>query len=126
MEIILVRHTTPDIERGICYGQADIGLADNYKNEIKQVIKQLPENIGNYTCYSSPLQRCKTLAESITNTITFDDRLKELNFGDWELKSWDAINSEALDNWMTNFVNVFTQSKLSVASQFTFAVNATS
>jgi len=106
MEIILVRHTTPNIEKGICYGQSDIDLASTFEDEIQQVLKQLPEDINNYVCYSSPLQRCKILAEAITSNITFDDRLKELNFGDWELKDWNAIDKEALDNWMNNFVTV--------------------
>ena len=30
----------------------------------------------------------------------------EMNFGDWELKSWDAIPQEVLNPWMEDFVNV--------------------
>ena len=105
MEIILVRHTTPDIEKGICYGQSDIGLVDTYKEELTAVLKQLPKDLDKYICYSSPLQRCKILAESISNTIIFDDRLKELNFGDWELKKWDDIERSSLDIWMNDFIN---------------------
>ena len=104
MEIILVRHTTPNIEKGICYGQSDLELADTYTKEIIAVLQQLPNNLQDYECYSSPLQRCKLLAQKISNTVIFDDRLKELNFGDWELKNWNDIDRIPLDKWMNNFV----------------------
>jgi len=35
-----------------------------------------------------------------------DTRLMELNFGDWELKKWDAIDKQELNRWMDDFVNV--------------------
>lgn len=104
MEIILVRHTTPDIEKGICYGQSNIPLVATFEQEITAVLEKLPNNLKDYTCYSSPLQRCKVLAESITDTLIFDNRLKELNFGDWELQKWEDIDKTDLDKWMTNFV----------------------
>lgn len=106
MEIILVRHTTPDIEKGICYGQANIGVTNTFNDEIKPILKEIPVNDIETLYYSSPLQRCKLLAEKLSDTIIFDDRLKELNFGDWELQKWDDINKPELDVWMNDFVNV--------------------
>jgi alpha-ribazole phosphatase len=40
-------------------------------------------------------------------SVIIDKRLMELNFGDWELKSWDAIYSSIegrtwMDNYQTN------------------------
>ncbi len=105
MEIYLVRHTTPNVEKGICYGQSDLGITDSFHSEIEQIHQQIPiQKIAKV--YSSPLQRCKLLAKTFSEEITFDDRLKELNFGDWELLPWDAINSKELDPWMQDFVNV--------------------
>lgn len=104
MEIILVRHTTPNIEKGICYGQADIDVLDSFSEEIKPIIQKVPVNDKNTVYYSSPLKRCALLASKLSDTIIFDDRLKELNFGDWELKKWDAIDKGPLDVWMNNFV----------------------
>ncbi len=102
MEIYLIRHTTPDIEKGICYGQADIGITDTFEEEFLSVEKQVPSGIP---IISSPLSRCKILAEKLSNNVTFDDRLMELNFGDWELKKWDDIPSSEITPWFDDFVN---------------------
>ncbi len=106
MEIILVRHTTPKIAKGICYGQSDLDITDTFLEEIKPIIKEVPINDHEIVYYSSPLKRCKKLAEKLSNKVIFDDRLKELDFGDWELQNWDDINKKELDHWMNNFVNV--------------------
>ncbi len=105
MELILVRHTTPKIEKGICYGQADIEVTDTFTEELKTILADIPVNDANTVYYSSPLKRCKVLAEKLSKRILFDDRLKELDFGDWELKAWNNIEETPLNVWMNDFVN---------------------
>lgn len=34
-----------------------------------------------------------------------DDRLKELNFGTWELMPWNEITGPQAEKWMNDFVN---------------------
>jgi alpha-ribazole phosphatase len=106
MEVYLIRHTTPQIEKGICYGQSDIPLTELFKNESEKLLLNLPQDID--VVYSSPLSRCRKLAELIKTKgpIIPDKRLLELNFGDWEMKKWDDIEQEELNKWMQNFVNV--------------------
>jgi len=106
MEIYLIRHTTPQIEKGICYGQSDIPLTEIFHNERQKLLQQLPDKFD--TVYSSPLSRCVKLAELINSgqKFTHDIRLMEMNFGNWEMKKWDEINQEALNEWMKDFVNV--------------------
>lgn len=107
MEIYLIRHTTPEIEKGICYGQTDIPLANSFENEIEEILKKHSFHSDEFIVYSSPLQRCKLLAETLFDaTIHYDKRLMELNFGDWELQKWDDINKIHLNRWMKDFVNV--------------------
>jgi len=106
MEIYLIRHTTPKIDKGICYGQSDIDVQDSFEEEVVDIKKNIPTNIKNVTVYSSPLIRCKKLAQCFSKEITFDKRLMEVNFGDWELQSWDAIDKEDLDTWMSDFVTI--------------------
>lgn len=105
MEIYLVRHTTPEIEKGICYGQSDLEVSNSFKTEVKKIHDQVPINKISKV-YSSPLKRCKLLANTFKKEIVLDHRLKELNFGDWELKTWDAINQKDLNLWMKDFVTV--------------------
>lgn len=108
MEVYLVRHTETVCEKGICYGQSDVEIRTPYDVVFETILSQLPKEA---ILYSSPLQRCVVLAKHIQEniqieTIIEDSRLMEMNFGDWELKSWDDIPQEILNPWMTDFVNV--------------------
>ncbi|MEG1229136.1 MAG: histidine phosphatase family protein, partial [Flavobacterium sp.] len=44
-----------------------------------------------------------------------DERLMEMNFGDWELKNWNEIPPEQLNPWMEDFVNIKVQNGESFA-----------
>ena len=33
MEVILIRHTTPDVPTGTCYGQSDVPLKETFEEE---------------------------------------------------------------------------------------------
>jgi alpha-ribazole phosphatase len=104
VEIYLIRHTTPNVDPGICYGQADLGLADSFDKEFKMLKCHLPNTFD--IVYSSPLRRCKLLAEELSPNIIYDPRLQELNFGRWEMKPWNVIPEEELQKWMKDFVSV--------------------
>lgn len=106
MEIYLVRHTTPAVEKGVCYGQADIDTTDSFIAEAAIIKNHLPGNIE--TVYSSPLKRCQKLAAHLFphHAIELHNDLKEINCGQWELKKWDDIAKEEIDPWMNDFVNV--------------------
>ena len=108
MEIYLIRHTNPDIEKGICYGQSDIGVKESFNDEVENILNKYPylKSLESQI-YSSPLSRCKRLAETLFDTpIQSDDRLKELDFGDWELQKWEDIDQNELSIWMKDFVHV--------------------
>lgn len=108
MKLYCLRHTRLDIAPGICYGQSDIGLADSYPEEKEDILKRL-NGIEFDKIYSSPLKRCKTLAKDLflDAKLIFDDRLKELNFGNWEMKSWDDISkTKEARIWFEDFVNI--------------------
>jgi alpha-ribazole phosphatase len=108
MEVYLVRHTETICEKGICYGQSDVGIREPYDAVFVCILNQLPQDA---ILYSSPLRRCTILANHILentkiDSIIEDSRLMEMNFGDWELEKWDAIPQEVLNPWMEDFVNV--------------------
>jgi len=104
MEIHLLRHIEPDLEKGICYGQLDVPIPNNYKEIQAKIIEGI---INDYdVVFSSPLTRCKLLAEQISNKVVFDDRLMEVNFGNWEGIKWDDINEVELNNWMENYIEI--------------------
>lgn len=108
MEVYLVRHTETVCEKGICYGQSDVKIIEPYDVVFQSVLSQLPQDAR---LYSSPLIRCVLLANYIKDNseitaVSEDSRLMEMNFGDWEMKNWDAIPPDDFTPWMTDFVNV--------------------
>lgn len=105
-EIYLIRHTTPAVEKGTCYGQADLDVTESFLNEAERIKEYLPAHIQKV--YSSPLQRCSKLAQHLfpSHNISFHDELKEIHCGEWELKKWDDLPQEVVMPWMNDFVNV--------------------
>jgi alpha-ribazole phosphatase len=46
------------------------------------------------------------LGERVGIAPTIDERLRELDFGAWEGQPWNAIDPNALNEWMSDFVHV--------------------
>lgn len=105
MEIYLIRHTMVAIEPGICYGQTDIPVANSFETELKAVQKKL-QSFERFSVYSSPLSRCRMLAERLcADHVRMDPRLMEMHFGSWEQQRWDDIEEEQFSAWMVDFVH---------------------
>ncbi len=103
MEIYLIRHTTPAISPGLIYGRTDVPLTDSFTAELAEIRPHLPAMFD--AVYSSPSRRCVQLAEQLGPVIRTDERLYELDFGDWEGQTWDTIDRQASELWMQDFVN---------------------
>ena len=93
--LVLVRH--PEIcqsWRGFCYGVSDVPLSDTGYATMPVLADKLasarPQRI-----YHSGLQRTRLLADEIAKNcdapVIEDTRLREMNFGDWEGRSWQDI-----------------------------------
>jgi len=109
MEVYLIRHTETIVDKNVCYGQSDLPLKEPFFKEFDKILNQV--KVEQPKIYSSPLSRCSILANYFhlhnksQHYIKYDDRLKELKFGQWELKKWDEIEPKLLDKWMNDFVN---------------------
>jgi len=103
VEIYLIRHTSPAVEKGICYGQTDIGLSTDFESCATKIIHSLPSDIS--AIYSSPSKRCTLLADLLPFSlkVKIDLNLLELNFGDWEMKKWDDISPQ--EPWFSDYIN---------------------
>jgi alpha-ribazole phosphatase len=106
MEIYLIRHTTPLVEKGICYGQTDLDITESFESEAAAILDCLPNTIEQV--FSSPLQRCSKLAKQLfpEHPISLHPTLMELNCGAWEMQHWDAIPKPEIQPWMDDFINV--------------------
>lgn len=131
-EIYLIRHTTPDIDKGICYGQLDLDVSLSFNDELTD-IKHLLNNFEPEMVYSSPLKRCMFLAQHLfpQNETIADSRLMEMNFGDWEGQKWLDIPRNGIDQWSNDFLDVRTpngesfQNLIDRAEQFASGIQHT-
>jgi alpha-ribazole phosphatase len=99
VRLFLIRHPRPKIEPGVCYGRSDIDL-DGEPDAAASMGDRLRPNLpATAPVYSSPLRRCRQLAQQLHAAPVFDDRLMEMHFGEWELKPWAAISREKMDEW---------------------------
>lgn len=109
MDIFLIRHT-PVVVKGLCYGQTDVPLADDFLTQAQHLQSLLPNKFD--SVYTSPSSRCKALADFLShhldNKPIQDPRLQELYFGTWEQQTWDAIfnnDNARYETWAKDFVN---------------------
>ncbi len=104
--LYLIRHTTPRIEAGICYGQLDIDVADSFEKEAQDVLHWLPPV---ELILSSPLLRAQRLAACLALErhceLRTDSRLMEKDFGEWEGKPWADIPRGEVDAWAADILN---------------------
>lgn len=124
MILHLIRHPRPLIEPGVCYGQLDV-MAENPATTAERLHGELwPGLSSGFTLWSSPLRRCRALAEILAEMLSavpperqanaahspdssmasqlpvnFDARLMEMDFGDWEGRPWDLVPRSQLDAW---------------------------
>lgn len=109
MEIIMIRHTRVGVPQGTCYGWSDVPVADTFEEEAAVTKKNL-EQYGEFDMvYSSPLTRARKLAAYCGYPAPeLDERLKEMNMGDWEMKRFDDIDDKRLQDWYDDYMHVAT------------------
>lgn len=81
---------------GTCYGATDLPLADDPSRYAAALAPLLPAHVP---LYASPLTRCRRLAERLHPAPVFDARLREIDFGDWEMQPWNSLDRSLLDAW---------------------------
>ncbi len=117
MGIVMVRHTTPLIAPGTCYGVTDLDVAESFEQEAETVVANLPAATRIVT---SPLQRCRRLADYVSAhtglSVETDARLIEMNFGSWEGLAWDVIPRSELEAWAADFYHARPHGGESVAA----------
>lgn len=106
MDVYLIRHSPVAVDKGVCYGTSDVSLAADCESHFA-LMKEKLEGITPSLVYSSPAQRCTHLAHHLKpkSDVITDPRLLELNFGAWELKSWNELPQEQLRHWTENYIH---------------------
>lgn len=106
MEIYLIRHTSVNVNPGYCYGNTDVETKPSFEDEAECVKKRL-SGLAFDRVYTSPLSRAVKLASYCGySDAVRDARLKELNFGEWEMKNYDELyaNDPRFKFWSNNYM----------------------
>jgi alpha-ribazole phosphatase len=93
--LVLVRHCEPeDDARGLCYGRLDIGLSAAGRDRAARLAEQLG-TLDYEAVYTSPRVRARDTAAPIAAardlTPLVEDDLREIDFGEFEGRSYDEI-----------------------------------
>ena len=104
MRLYLVRHPRPQVPAGHCYGRTDLA-AD--AQDLERVLADLAHQDlpGAMPVYASPLARSAVLAQRLSPAPAFDARLAEMDFGAWEMRSWDTIPRTEIDAWSADLLH---------------------
>jgi len=119
MEVILIRHTRVDVPKGTCYGQTDVPVAATFEEEAARTKARLAEYGAFDKVFSSPLTRAHKLAAYCGYPdATTDDRLMEMNMGQWEMQRYDDISDPYLQKWFADYLHLPTQGGESFQDQY--------
>ena len=92
--LLLIRHAEPDEDaRGRCYGRLDVGLSPRGLASAERLAESL-ENVVLDVVHVSPRLRAVQTAAALCGTPTVDDRLRELDFGRLEGRTYEEIERE--------------------------------
>ncbi|MBR7066465.1 MAG: alpha-ribazole phosphatase [Prevotella sp.] len=106
MEVTLIRHTSVAVPKGTCYGWSDVPVASTFEAEAHATRRRLEGKVFDQA-YTSPLTRARMLAAycGFPDAIA-DDRLMEMNMGEWEMQRYDEIRDEALQRWYDDYMHL--------------------
>jgi len=91
MRLLLIRHADPAEEvRGRCYGGLDVGLSARGRERARELAEALG-GTGLDAVYASPRRRALETAAALGPAPIVDDRLRELEFGEFEGRTYDEI-----------------------------------
>ena len=108
MKLFFLRHTSLNVEIDVFYGQTDLDVSDKFEEEVKLIQKKIKNfniDTNSIKVYSSPLKRCIKLTNKLTENYIVDERIKEMNLGDWEMKKMSSISKKEKLDWENNLLS---------------------
>jgi len=101
--IAFVRHgETPPNRAGLLLGRSDAALTDRGRAQAER-LAQVLAGLGVAHVVTSPLRRaCDTatpIAAACNCTVEVDDRLIEIDYGEWESRPFAELPSDVVEAW---------------------------
>ncbi len=107
MKLFFLRHTSLNVEADVFYGQTDLDVSRSFGKEVSKIIKKLIDfniDIKRIKTFTSPLVRCIKLTKELKQDYEIDERIKEMNLGDWEMKKMSSIPIKKKLEWENNLL----------------------
>ena len=102
MVLYLIRHgKTAANENHLYCGSTDLSLSETGKEELRKLRYEIPENVRFLT---SGMKRTEQTLELLFGNLPHEARteFRELDFGDFEMKSYEALKTEpAYQEWIS-------------------------
>lgn len=104
--MIFLRHPSPNIASGTCYGRTNMDIAQIGHTQIEEALVTTPKITK---LIASPALRCQKLALSLCERDKIepiiDERLWEMNMGDFEGQAWSKIDRSLSEIWLSDPMN---------------------
>lgn len=99
LQLHFIRHGKTAASAGCLVGASDVELTGEGRRQARQLADRLPKGLP---CLCSPMLRTRqTLAEFRDQAgvldVEIDDRLREIDFGRWEMKTFSQLIDERAD-----------------------------
>jgi len=125
IHLLAIRHAPVTVDR-VFYGQTDVPTTLNAAEAAARIASTVAECVPG-TIWSSDAVRCREpaalLSEQLAIPHRIDERVREMSYGDWEGRAWDAVPRAEIDEWMADWQTRFPPGGESV-TEFTERVAA--
>jgi alpha-ribazole phosphatase len=99
--LVLVRHAEPAVV-GVCYGSLDVALSDRGREQAAALAERLRDERFD-AVVASPRRRAVETAAALGVPVRTDDRLREIDFGEFEGRTFaelERAEPELFRTWM--------------------------
>ncbi len=105
IRLLAIRHAPVTVER-VFYGQTDVPTTLDATEAAVRIEATVAE-FGPGTIWSSDAVRCREPAALLSERLgvqhRIDERVREMSYGDWEGRGWDAVPRAEIDEWMADW-----------------------
>ena len=105
IRLLAIRHAPVTVER-VFYGQTDVPTTLDAGEAAARIKPTVAEFVPG-TIWSSDAVRCREPAALLSDRLgvphRIDERVREMSYGDWEGRAWDAVPRAEVDEWMADW-----------------------
>ena len=107
LELVCIRHGRTQWNKDKRYlGHTDIGILEESQTELL-LVKEALEGRTFHKVFCSDLKRCRETLDliypSLPGQVVYDHRLREMDFGDWEGRTYDQLKHLSMyRDWLDN------------------------